>query len=246
MSSPRYGLHVCIQYSTGGLTIALYRGTINPLSSCVIFIRIIPRSWLPWEAAMLHCSETFMLAFIDTVKIFALLHFFLSLGMVIASLYLMLARVARSFSQVVLGLPLGLVPCWEWCHLSLLGDPGKPAVHPGLVGGNTFLPGDSVQEYTSIFYVFLFGTPLSMHCIVDVRGLPLCLFTFRYVALFVVVFTSCLIHAQTIWIVLSAWSRGLRWSCICFILYTCWHCVSFLSLLLPLQISALGSASLQQ
>ena len=34
-----------------------------------------------------------------------LLHFFLSLGMVIASLYLMFACVARSFSQVVLGLP---------------------------------------------------------------------------------------------------------------------------------------------
>ena len=40
-----------------------------------------------------------------------LLHFFLSLGMVIASLQLMFACVARSFSQVVLGLPLGLVPC---------------------------------------------------------------------------------------------------------------------------------------
>ena len=40
-----------------------------------------------------------------------LLHFFLSLGMVIASLQLMFACVARSFSQVVRGLPLGLVPC---------------------------------------------------------------------------------------------------------------------------------------
>ena len=38
-----------------------------------------------------------------------LLHFFLSLGMAIASL--MFACVAMSFSQVVIGLPLGLVPC---------------------------------------------------------------------------------------------------------------------------------------
>ena len=28
----------------------------------VIFLRIIPRTWLPLEAAILHCSETFMLA----------------------------------------------------------------------------------------------------------------------------------------------------------------------------------------
>ena len=40
-----------------------------------------------------------------------LLHFFRSLGMVIASLRLMWACVERSFSQVVLGLPVGLVSC---------------------------------------------------------------------------------------------------------------------------------------
>ena len=39
---------------------ALYRGTINPFSLYVIFLRIIPRIWLPLEAAILYCSETFL------------------------------------------------------------------------------------------------------------------------------------------------------------------------------------------
>ena len=54
-----------------GLTIALYRGTIKLLSLYVIFLRIIPRTWLPLDAAILHCSETFMLAFIVTPKSFS-------------------------------------------------------------------------------------------------------------------------------------------------------------------------------
>ena len=34
----------------------------------VILLRIISRMWLPREAAILHCSEPFMLAFIVTPK----------------------------------------------------------------------------------------------------------------------------------------------------------------------------------
>ena len=45
------------------VTIALHRGTINPFSLYVIFLRI-SIIWLPWEAAILHCSETFMLAIV--------------------------------------------------------------------------------------------------------------------------------------------------------------------------------------
>ena len=71
MSFLRYGLHACIQYSRWGLTIALYRGTIKLLSLYDIFLRIIPRTWLPLDAAILHCSETFMLAFIVTPKSFS-------------------------------------------------------------------------------------------------------------------------------------------------------------------------------
>ena len=37
----------------------------------VIFLRIIPRIWLSLKAAILHCSETFMLAFIVTPKSFS-------------------------------------------------------------------------------------------------------------------------------------------------------------------------------
>ena len=33
-------------------------------------MRIIPRTWLPLDAAILHCSETFMLALIVTPKSF--------------------------------------------------------------------------------------------------------------------------------------------------------------------------------
>ena len=71
MSFLRYGLHACIQYSKWGLNIALYRGTINPFSLYVIFLRIIPRIWLPLEAAILHCSDTFILSFIITPKSFS-------------------------------------------------------------------------------------------------------------------------------------------------------------------------------
>ena len=39
---------------------------------CPSFLRIIPRTWLPLDAAILHCSETFMLAFIDIPKSFFL------------------------------------------------------------------------------------------------------------------------------------------------------------------------------
>ena len=53
MSFLRYGLHACIQYSKWGLTIALYRGTIKLLSLYVIFLRIIPRTWLALDAAIL-------------------------------------------------------------------------------------------------------------------------------------------------------------------------------------------------
>ena len=53
-----------------GVTIALYRGTIKLFSLHVIFLRIIPRTWLPLDAAIMHCSETFMLAFIVTPKYF--------------------------------------------------------------------------------------------------------------------------------------------------------------------------------
>ena len=37
----------------------------------VIFLRIIPRTWLPLDSAILRCSETFMLAFIVTPKSFS-------------------------------------------------------------------------------------------------------------------------------------------------------------------------------
>ena len=72
MSFLRYGLHACIQYySKWGLTIALYRGTIKLFSLYVIFLRIIPGTWLPLDAAILHWSETFMLACIDTPTSFS-------------------------------------------------------------------------------------------------------------------------------------------------------------------------------
>ena len=41
-----------------------HRGTIKLLSLYVTFLRIIPRTWLPLDAAILHCSEIFMLALI--------------------------------------------------------------------------------------------------------------------------------------------------------------------------------------
>ena len=72
MSFLRCGFHACMQYYKWGLTIALYRGTIKLFSLYVIFLRIIPRTWLPLDAAILHCSETFMLAFIVTPKAFFL------------------------------------------------------------------------------------------------------------------------------------------------------------------------------
>ena len=62
MSFLRWSPCLYIQYSKWGLTIALYRGTIKLFSLYVIFLRIIPRTWLPLDAAILHCSETFMLA----------------------------------------------------------------------------------------------------------------------------------------------------------------------------------------
>ena len=70
MSFLRYGLLACIQYSKWGLTIALYRRTIKLFSLYVIILRIIPRIWLPLDAAILRCSETFMLAFIDAPTYF--------------------------------------------------------------------------------------------------------------------------------------------------------------------------------
>ena len=63
----RYGLHACIQYSKWSLTIAM----IKLFSLYVIFLRIIPRTWLPLDAAILHCSETFMLPFIVIPKYFS-------------------------------------------------------------------------------------------------------------------------------------------------------------------------------
>ena len=71
MSFLRYGLHACIQYSKWSLTIDLYKGTIKLFSLYVIFLRIIPTTWLPLGAAMLHCSDTLMLAFIVTPKCFS-------------------------------------------------------------------------------------------------------------------------------------------------------------------------------
>ena len=57
------------------VTIALHRGTINPFSLYVIFLRIISIIWLPWEAAILHCSETFMLAIVTPKSLsFTVLH----------------------------------------------------------------------------------------------------------------------------------------------------------------------------
>ena len=50
---------------------ALYRVTINSFSLFVIFLGIIPRIWLPLEAAIPRCSETFILAFIVTPKSFS-------------------------------------------------------------------------------------------------------------------------------------------------------------------------------
>ena len=70
MAFPIYGLHACIQYYKCCLTIALYRGTIK-LIFYVIFLRIIPRTWLPLDAAILHSYETFMLAFIVNPKSFS-------------------------------------------------------------------------------------------------------------------------------------------------------------------------------
>ena len=45
-----------------------YRGTIKLFSLYVIFLRIIPRTWLPLDAAILHCSDTFILSFIIGVR----------------------------------------------------------------------------------------------------------------------------------------------------------------------------------
>ena len=58
-------------YNILSLTIALYKGTIKLVSLYVIFLRLIPRTWLPLDAAILHCSDTFMLAFIVTPKSFS-------------------------------------------------------------------------------------------------------------------------------------------------------------------------------
>ena len=71
MSFLRYGRHACIQYCKWGLMFALYRCIINTFSLYAIYLRIIPRIWLPLEAAILHCSETFMLALIVTPKSFS-------------------------------------------------------------------------------------------------------------------------------------------------------------------------------
>ena len=51
---------------------ALYRGTINPFSLYAIFLRLIPIIWLLIEAAILPCSENFILAYyLVTTKSFS-------------------------------------------------------------------------------------------------------------------------------------------------------------------------------
>ena len=71
MSFLRYGLHACIQYSKCGLTIALYRGTISCFSLYVIVLLVSARILFPFEAAIPHCSETFMSALNVTPKSFS-------------------------------------------------------------------------------------------------------------------------------------------------------------------------------
>ena len=74
----RYGFHACIQYSKCGLNIALYgrgsypyRGTISCFSVHVIVLPVSPRIELPLEAALPHCSETFMSALNVSPKFFS-------------------------------------------------------------------------------------------------------------------------------------------------------------------------------
>ena len=54
-----------------GLTIALYRGTISCFSLYVIVLLISPKIWFPFEAAIPHCSQTFMSALNVTPKSFS-------------------------------------------------------------------------------------------------------------------------------------------------------------------------------
>ena len=68
MSFLRYSLHAWIQYSKCGITINLYRGTISCFSLYMTFLLISPRIWFPFEAAIPHCSETFMSALKVTPK----------------------------------------------------------------------------------------------------------------------------------------------------------------------------------
>ena len=63
---PVYNNSTAIILGDGYNYIALYRGTQS--NYYVIFLRIIQRTWLPLDATMLHCSDTFMLAFIVTPK----------------------------------------------------------------------------------------------------------------------------------------------------------------------------------
>ena len=71
MSFLRYGLHAWIQYCKCVLTIALYRDTISCFSFYMIVILINHIIWFPFEAAIPHCSETFMPALNVTPKSFS-------------------------------------------------------------------------------------------------------------------------------------------------------------------------------
>ena len=64
-------------------------------------LRIIPKTWLPKDAAILHCSETFMLAFIVT-PIFFLHGFTWNSSVGVRKLQVaILARSSREMSQTV-------------------------------------------------------------------------------------------------------------------------------------------------
>ena len=67
MSFLIYGLH---DYNIlSEVLLLLYTGVqSNSFLNYAIFLRIIPITWLPLDAAIPHCSKTFMLAFIDTPK----------------------------------------------------------------------------------------------------------------------------------------------------------------------------------
>ena len=86
-----------MQYSKCGLTIALYMGTIRCFSLYVIVLLISPRIWFPFEAAIPHCSETFMSALNVTPKSFSCV-------------------VLPSTASPIL-YSLSVFPCPMWIHL---------------------------------------------------------------------------------------------------------------------------------